>query len=140
VKNKVNPTLDYLTKLNDGGSKVVDVLLTTYDENTRKMQVFLRDGEVREYLMDDSPQVILHYREAIEFSGYGPKGLSNLIYMDALQFAREQKLRNGQVEVVVSNDCFERAAREIERYLSYGFGFRMNPKMSGMSWTFRKKE
>jgi uncharacterized protein YlaI len=140
MNNKVAPTLDYLRKLKEDGRRVIDVRLTSFDQDTRRMRVFLADGEERDFYIDDSSQVMPHYREAIEYSEYGPKGLANLIYLEALQFARKQKLKNEEIEVIVSQECFDRVGREIEEYLHYGFSFRMNPNSSGMGYSFQRKK
>ncbi len=138
---EVGPTLDYLKALSVAGVKVVDVAAVGVANDRDLMRVYGADGQQYQFqLRADHETFMRHYKEAIEYLGYGPKGLSNLIYAGALDFGRQQGLKNSEVEVLLSQDCVERVGDAVQEYMTYGFTFTVSPSLSGLGYSYRRKE
>lgn len=140
LKPQVPPTMDYLTKLNREGSKVIDVFLTKIKADMFRMQVYLADGTEKEFFLSASPEIMAHYREAIAFSGYGPRGFGNLIHADVMNQCRETGLPDNRFQVFVSQECKDHMGVFGEQWTIYGYEFKVSPAVSGMSYVIRQKE
>jgi hypothetical protein len=68
----------YLEEITRTGQRIVDVFLIGMLPTVHEMTVYLADGSKPVYYIEaDTKTVMAHYRQAIEYSGYGPRGLQN---------------------------------------------------------------
>ena len=136
---EVEPTLDYLKALSAAGLNPIDVWASTVDIDLHLVRVCLPDRTIEFVIKCGNDVFMAHYRQAIEYCGFGPRGLSNLVYADAVTFAKGHKIKNTEVEIRVSKECAERLGTSIQDYMSYGLTFTVSSTHSGLSYTIHQK-
>jgi len=137
---QVPPTLKYLEDLGREGQKVVDVCITTVLPETYAMDVYLSGGEQRTFYIEGDHQTIrAHYLQAIEFSGYGPRGFSNLIHAEVMQKCRETGRKSDKFEVRVSLDVIIRVREHLGHFTGgHGYLLSGDPTLKGLTFVIRE--
>lgn len=130
----VPPTIDYLVSISSGGQNVVDVMLTKIAKDLCKMMVYLDDGSIKVFYMEDSTDVFPHYREAVQYSGFGPRGLGNVIHADVMEKCRDTGKKQDQFVASVSQEICDRLGKHAEHWTHYGYSLIVDPKLHGMSY------
>ena len=130
----VPPTIDYLASISSRGQNVVDVMLTKIAKDLFKMMVYLDDGSIKEYYMEDSADVFPHYREAVQYSGFGSRGLGNLIHADVMEKCRDTGQKQDQFVASVSQELCDRLGKHGKHWTHYGYTLIVDPQLHGMSY------
>jgi len=99
-----------------------------------KMMVYLDDGSTKDFYMEESPDVFPHYREAVQYSGYGPRGLGNLIHADVMEKCRDTGQKTDQFIASVSQKICDRLGKHGEYWTHYGYSLIVDPRLHGMSY------
>jgi hypothetical protein len=82
----------------------------------------------------DRPTMALHHPAAVEFTGFGPRGLGNLIHMEVTQRAADAGIPREQFRVLLSEACWQRVQPDIQHWSGYGYTFHLSPALSGFSF------
>lgn len=137
---QVPPTMDYLEEIVRSGARIIDVSLIALLPTIREIRVYLEDGKERVYYMEGAAETIMtHFRQAVEFSGFGPRGLGNLIHADVMQQVRDTGKKQEQFDVWVSQECLNRINSHVEPWTRYGYKILVSPAMTGMTYAIRDK-
>jgi len=137
---KVEPTMDYLHELTASGHKVVDVMLTRIRQDMCRMWVYFPDDTYKHFYIEQSDRVFPHFREAVEYCDYGPRGLGNVIHADLCQKIKETGIKMEDYIVSVSTGVFERLGRHGEHWTHYGYSIVVDSRLPGMSYVFTPKK
>ena len=137
---QVPPTMAYLEEITRTGQRIVDVFLIGMLPTVHEMTVYLADGSKPVYYIEaDTKTVMAHYRQAIEYSGYGPRGLGNLIHANVMEKCREKGKEQEQFEVLVSQECFDRIKSHAQQWTYYGYALLVSPSFKGVTFAIREK-
>ena len=130
---RTEPTLDYLKRLSESGDTPVDVEFSWVREDLGRMTVFFDGSESSYFYFDQSDDVLQHYKEAIAFTGFGPRGYGNWIHMDVIEASRELEVTRDALIVGVSREAFERIGHHGKRWTYYGYKFVIDESLPGVS-------
>ncbi len=137
---QVPPTLAYLEEIVRNGHRITDVFLTGMLPTMHEMKVYLEGEKVLVYYIEgDTATIMDHYRKAIEFSGYGPRGLGNLIHADVMQRCRQTGHKQEDFEVLVSRECLNRIQAHATQWTYYGYKILVSPSLAGLAFTVRDR-
>lgn len=139
MKRRLVPAnLHYLQELVAQGLRPVDIWTTAVDQDLNLVRVYLENGERTEFfIQEQGANFLAHYKEALEFCGFGPKGLASLVHAEALEFARTRNLPIHEVEVHLSKRCLKRVGHENSRHLARKLALRVSPHGSVLAYSFQ---
>ena len=75
-----------------------------------------------------------HFREAVEYSEFGPRGLGNLIHADVIEKTHVTGLPQDQFTVLLSQDIFTKLGDLAERWTHYDYKVELDPSLQGFSY------
>jgi hypothetical protein len=138
----VPPNMSYLESLRNQGHSVIDVLILTIGPDKAAVTVFLKGEDERKFHIEGKSSVLMaHFRQAVEFSGYGPRGLANLIHADVMERSRLEKCKAERFEILVSQECLERVGTHLKPWAYYGYKlFLWNQANAGITYMIRRTE
>jgi hypothetical protein len=131
----VAPTLDYLRTLKAAGHQPTDIDVVMLKPGLYRIRVYTDDGREFEFHVEaDRPTFAVHHREAVAYTGFGERGLSNLIYADALAKSKDAGLPPERINIILSEQCLDRVRGSLPHWASYGFRYYVRNSLSGMSY------
>ena len=128
------PNLDYLKALTDSGRKPVDVALSQIGEDIAQIDVIFPDDKSAIYYFEITDGLWDHFREAVEFVGYGPHGFGNMVHAEVLGMAREQGRKPEAFVVALSRGMFDHLGRTLLQWTYYGYRFVIDESLHGLSY------
>jgi hypothetical protein len=133
---RVEPNMKYLHALRDSGLNLTDFeVLKLLPDNWR---ITVHDDlGVRHEFIIECPLDLLrrHHWEAIEFTGYGPRGLGNYIHADVCQKAKELDKPLSAFHVNLSPDLCAKLGDHLAPWTYYEYSFHIDPSLSGTAFT-----
>ena len=133
-KNITEPNLDYLKALAAEGRKPVDVALSVISEDCAQIDVIFADDSSKVDYFDYPASLWEHFREAIEYVGYGPQGFGNLVHAEICDMARTNGVKNEAFVVALSRGMFEHLGRSLKQWTYYGYRFVIDESLHGISY------
>ncbi len=134
-ENIVEPTLDYLKKLQDRGKQPVDIEVVKVLPDKYRVTVHDVTGGMSEfYILADWATFSRHHWEAVEFTGFGPRGLGNMIHARVCDQMRSSGLPGSRFQVRMSQDCCDHIGEHLKHWSYYGYTFHIQPALSGVQF------
>lgn len=131
----VAPTLDYLRGLQAAGHRLADIEVAMLKPGLYRACVYTEIGECFEFHVEaDRSAFDTHHREAVQFTGFGARGLSNLIYTDACAKSNESRVPKNRIQILLSGQCFQRIQNSLPQWMHYGFTFQIRPSLFDISY------
>jgi hypothetical protein len=131
------PNINYLKELAESGSMPVDVELTKIRDDLARVTVFFSGADPVMYYFEITEDLWNSFWDAVAFSGYGKRGLGNIIHHEALQMARHENLEPWDLTVAVSPEIRDRFGHTVEHWTDYGYTFIVDPTLNGAMYTIR---
>ena len=119
-EENVSPDLEYLKALQSQGHRLTDCFCVGLGPTLNRMTIYCADGSTHDFTIDtDHETLMTHYREVVQFTEFGPRGLANMIYADACDRRRLLDLGSEQVTIIMSPDCQERIGEHLKEWTYY---------------------
>lgn len=133
----VPPTLKYLRDLEADGHVLTDAEVLHVNVDKYRTTIHTASGQRFQFvLLCDHATISNHHREIVEYTGYGPEGLANVIYADACTYAKRETLPNSRIRICLSEECLRRVGVAIKQWTLYKFQFEVRPALIGIAYSF----
>ncbi len=130
MKHQIDPTMDYLESMKNAGANLTDFEATKINTDIYRVIVHVDGSSSLEFLMKSDPLRFMdHFREAVAFTGFGSRGLGNLIYADACDKAKEFSVPKDRVKILLSEKCFDRIRDNFVQWTQYGLQIHVQPSI-----------
>jgi hypothetical protein len=129
----VEPTLKYVEDFAAKNGKPTDVMMTGVTESIVEMALFIDDRVVETFHLKDG-DLRDHYRDVVEFVGYGPRGFSELIYLEACDLAKAENRAIDDLVLGLSPDLFARIGEFLPSFMKYSLKIVVAPGLSGVTY------
>jgi hypothetical protein len=124
------PTLHYLETLQNAGARLTDFEAIKINTDLYRVIVYLDGESPREFIIKSDPlRFRNHFREAVGFTGYGSRGLGNLIYADACEKTKEFGVAKSRIRILLSDHCYRRIKCHFKQWTNYGFQIHIQPSI-----------
>ena len=138
MNNLIEPTLEYLKSMRNSGLPLTDFEAIKINTDRYRVTVYVDDDNSHEFLIEsDHTRFMKHFREAVAFTGFGSRGLGNLIYADACEKAKENSVANSRVLIILSDQCFQRIKDHLKQWTNYGFQFRIQSSIPDFGYAIQ---
>lgn len=134
----VEPTLAYLENLRSQGHVLTDFHVSCFGVGKYLVTVHAQGGLTFKFQIFTEREVFTdHHKKAVEFTGFGPVGLANILYADARRFSNNSNIVPEQIEVMLSEECLTRVGEQLRMWNHYGFVFVVSKSLQGISYQIR---
>ncbi len=134
----VQPNLDYLKDLQSQGHVLVDVEVSSHGPEKYLVTVHTSLKQRVPFEIHTSKELFFeHHKAAVAFMGFGPLGLSNVIYAEARNFSNTRGIPPEQVQISLSEECLTRVGEHMKMWMHYGLVFIVNPSIPGLGYSIK---
>jgi hypothetical protein len=131
-------TLEFLHNLQKSGHEITDCDLVKRSPGSYRITYYSTTGDLFPSIVDAShAEINAFYSAVVKATGYGPKGLSDIIYRDARLKSNESGTKPDKILITLSPECHSKVTdHHMRLWKHYGFVVRINESLIGIQFAF----
>jgi hypothetical protein len=131
-------TLEFLKSLRQSGHVIIDCNLVMREPGQYRITYFSDKKESFSSVVECThDQICVFYNEVVEACGYGPKGLTDIIYRNARDKSNKDGIHPSKIIITLSPECAGKIEdHHFRSWKSYGFTVCVNPNLTGTQFAY----